>query len=306
MIKSITISVILIFSIFCTSSAQDILGGEIRYSQSIVDPNTYQIEVFLYTRTSLGIPHNGTATNLPNDITEWHLSTSHTYPGPGNYNIIETDSFRIAGIDNIINSANEKIMLRAHLEINPFINGNTSAVFNYKQTELYTDGINIYNDASAIDPNGDSLYYTLVATTTNNYYLPPGASIDAVTGLFQMPLSNNTYAINIEVKEYRNGTLVGTTYREMIIDSASITSIPELNINDNLMIYPNPATDIINIISKNEIDEINLYELTGKVILSQKTLPEEKLNLKNIDTGIYLLEIIYKNGNKVWRRVAKN
>jgi hypothetical protein len=303
MFKTTNILIAILF--INTSFAQDINGGEIRFSH--VSDNTYSFDVFLYTQTSMGLQHTGVATNLPGDITQWHYNLTHTYPGPGTYNFGVTDSFRISNIQNIINSSSESIFLKASLEINPFIGSNSSVILNNKPTQFFTDGNNIFHDPDAVDPDGDSLSFSLVPATSSNYTMSPGATIDPVTGIFQMPVSIGTNAINIEIKEFRDGYNISTTYREMMVDSAAITNITSINSEEyNIRLFPNPTSGNINIVSSNELIEVVLFDLTGKKIMAWKNLIKNTINLESWCDGFYTLKIIDENGNKVVRKIIKN
>ena len=284
--------------------AQDIFGGEIIHSH--ISGTTYQTEQFLYTQTSMGIQHQGTATNLPGDITEWHITETHTFPGPGTYEISLADSFRISGIQNILNSSAEGITLKAMVVIDPFVGVNSSPIFSFNQIDIWNNGGSIYHNAIAYDPDGDSIVYELIPATSSNYNFPTGATIDPVTGLFQMPLSAGTFAINIEVKEFRNGINIGAIYREMIIDTSTITNItnPEVREN-NLIVFPNPTTGKVNISTEKEIVKMILYDLTGKEILVSETFGKS-IDLGNFESGIYFIEIIDGKDSTAIKKIIKN
>ncbi len=93
------------------SFGQDIKGGEMSYS--LVSGLTCSFDVLLYSQTSLGISHDtimfhagterldtllGVSTDLPNDVTEWQYTTTHTYASASTYVATVSDSFRVGGI----------------------------------------------------------------------------------------------------------------------------------------------------------------------------------------------------------------
>ena len=67
-----------------------------------------------------------------------------------------------------------------------------------------------------------------------------------------------------------------------------------LGITDlGLLIYPNPAKDIVNIDSELAIDAIRLFDFTGKMVLD-KTYDSEKtveVSLEGLPKGVYIVEI---------------
>lgn len=61
-----------------------------------------------------------------------------------------------------------------------------------------------------------------------------------------------------------------------------------------VLIYPNPAEKTIKIDSKNAIETVNLIDLSGKKI--ELNLTEDFYNISHIKKGLYILEIVSKNG----------
>ncbi len=82
-------------------------------------------------------------------------------------------------------------------------------------------------------------------------------------------------------------------------DSSTITSMPETvnEINDEILIYPNPTTDYINIefsTVKENNAVISIYNVLGKRVLSQeisKGISLTQLNLSGCNAGVYFLSI---------------
>jgi Secretion system C-terminal sorting domain len=59
-------------------------------------------------------------------------------------------------------------------------------------------------------------------------------------------------------------------------------------------IYPNPASDILNIKSKEPIEQIKIYDTKG-IIHSLSKYEIEKIPISNLASGLYFIEIKYKN-----------
>ncbi|MFP3596360.1 T9SS type A sorting domain-containing protein [Chryseobacterium sp. SIMBA_029] len=59
---------------------------------------------------------------------------------------------------------------------------------------------------------------------------------------------------------------------------------------ENLGIYPNPAADVLNIKTKENIKSINIYDASGRQV---KTLinPESKIDVKELNSGNYIIKI---------------
>ena len=81
-------------------------------------------------------------------------------------------------------------------------------------------------------------------------------------------------------------------------DLAIITNLTEYKNNEiNVVLFPNPATDFVNIrFSKSNNYEIDLYSYDGKIIAKYSTNTTLKqIPLNNIANGKYLLIIKNKN-----------
>jgi len=64
----------------------------------------------------------------------------------------------------------------------------------------------------------------------------------------------------------------------------------------NFEIYPNPANDFVNIINnEKELLNINITDITGKVIITQEFTGNSKINVHDLDNGIYFLSIFKDN-----------
>jgi len=60
----------------------------------------------------------------------------------------------------------------------------------------------------------------------------------------------------------------------------------------NFKVYPNPAKDYISIQSNNiKINSVEVYNVIGKRLLISTELNDSKLNISNLNAGVYLLKI---------------
>ena len=62
------------------------------------------------------------------------------------------------------------------------------------------------------------------------------------------------------------------------------------NVEENLIIYPNPTSDKINI---NKNVDINVYNYIGDIVISKTNI--NVLDVTRLTPGIYMLQINYKN-----------
>ncbi|AJR04820.1 T9SS type A sorting domain-containing protein [Siansivirga zeaxanthinifaciens] len=87
---------------------------------------------------------------------------------------------------------------------------------------------------------------------------------------------------------------------------AAFTIENTLSIQDfsnQFTVFPNAFQDNINIQSTLEIESIQIYDLTGKVVLKQK-FESNEINTKSLSSGTYFL-VINSNSGKAVKKVIK-
>lgn len=74
------------------------------------------------------------------------------------------------------------------------------------------------------------------------------------------------------------------------------------NVFANLKIYPNPTSDKLFITGIDTVDAVNLYDLSGKLVLSAK---QTEISVAHLKTGLYMVEIKFQNAKKVEKIIVK-
>ena len=95
------------------------------------------------------------------------------------------------------------------------------------------------------------------------------------------------------------GTLVSnrTGFAQCTVPNLTLAGF-ELN-DKNILIYPNPATDVLNVkvnngISERDIQSISIYGIKGELI--SKTMQfKQNIDIKNLSKGTYLVKIQFQN-----------
>jgi hypothetical protein len=77
--------------------------------------------------------------------------------------------------------------------------------------------------------------------------------------------------------------------------SSSTLSLNNILDNDNITIYPQPATNTLNIEMKgniNEVKELKLFDIKGSLLLSQLINQDNtSLDVSGFDSGVYFVKI---------------
>lgn len=81
--------------------------------------------------------------------------------------------------------------------------------------------------------------------------------------------------------------------------------------NDNISIYPNPATTEININlnAENNLSSINIYDLQGRLLQNEKGVNNSalyKVNISSLVNGLYLIELVKTDGSKTTIKFMKS
>lgn len=88
---------------------------------------------------------------------------------------------------------------------------------------------------------------------------------------------------------------------DLIDPNLSVSEMPETT---NLQIFPNPASDFVQISSKEKIKTLALFDLSGKQVMNDSN-PRNKISLERYPKGMYLLKITFEDGNIEIRKIVK-
>lgn len=95
---------------------------------------------------------------------------------------------------------------------------------------------------------------------------------------------------NSRLRDWLDPTNTGVTTLNAFPDNLNVVNFEAQNIN----IFPNPATDNLNIDTNYQNLAINIYDINGKLVLKSN---KKQINISSLQTGIYLLNISSENSN---------
>ena len=87
--------------------------------------------------------------------------------------------------------------------------------------------------------------------------------------------------------------------------------ISEKGIEQNIIVYPNPATDELNIVLNNSenIKTIDIYDLQGRLVKSEKVIKNEssqKISVSDLVNGLYFIALEKADGQRTTGKFIKN
>jgi gliding motility-associated-like protein len=236
-------------------------AGEITYR--LVSGLTYEFTITTFTYTLSNADRNELEVNwgdntssiaprvskvtLPNYYYHNTYIATHTFPGPGVYEVEVEDPNRNYGVKNIPNSVNVVFAIKTTLLINPQIGGNSAPQLLNFPIDKAAVGYRFVHNPAAYDPDGDSLSYKLTTCITEggvpikNYTLPKASDtlyVDPVTGdlVWDAPVKEwgpgeerAIYNIAMYIEEWRRGVKIGQILRDMQVDVYETSNHPPVN-----------------------------------------------------------------------------
>ncbi|MCS3528807.1 T9SS-dependent choice-of-anchor J family protein [Chryseobacterium sp. JUb7] len=230
-------------------------------------------ETFVYT--SSAIPPNWATLNNDNDVSSWYRTT----------NPISMYGF----LGGVMMSFGEK---PDNVLITPAINLPTGS--SYKLSFQIGSFIYAY-------PENYYMVYVLPATSTYTGTETPVLAEAITVGdlAFNKTVDLTSFAgqsVKIYFRHYYPNSVDN---RVLVLDNVKVTQqvlgTSEVAAdNTKIGLYPNPATDYINIDSKTAVLKAEVYDMTGRKINAD--LEGNKLNITELQSGNYLLKIETKEG----------
>ncbi len=92
---------------------------------------------------------------------------------------------------------------------------------------------------------------------------------------------------------------IGTFSDTIVLIDTSTVLVKEVNLDNEIQVYPNPASNYITIESRNLfLKDILIYNQLGQVVLASKITDQHRihLNIKNLPHGIYFAKILTDKG----------
>lgn len=126
---------------------------------------------------------------------------------------------------------------------------------------------------------------------------------DATTSTLSDPshtyTSNGTFIVVLTVVDSCGTNLFTSTVTTSAI---GLNEIPSATVNA----FPNPANELITIVSSAEITQVQLLDVSGKVIMTHKgnNAYEMELDLRSLSNGSYLFRVSSSNGLESSLRIA--
>ena len=74
-------------------------------------------------------------------------------------------------------------------------------------------------------------------------------------------------------------------------------------VNNKISLYPNPAHEVLNVNSLNQIAKIEVYDMVGKKVASNNNA--KNVNVAALEKGVYIIKVVQENGSVVAKQFIK-
>jgi len=224
--------------------------------------------------------------------------------------IAGTMNFSLTVRDNVVGGGQnsiDKMVVTVDGASGPFVvtsqntggitwNAGTSETVTWNVAGSNSGAVNTANVDIFLSIDGGYTYpYTLATGVPNNgsaSVTVPGGLLSSTARVMVRGAGNIFYAINSTDFAVQN-----------------ITGISQTTLENNVVIYPNPTTNILTVSFGNltHIEQLTLTDVQGKVIHQKNNINENRvqLNLSDYSNGIYLLKVQSDESSKTFK-VTKN
>jgi len=108
--------------------------------------------------------------------------------------------------------------------------------------------------------------------------------------------------------EYKKSSEIFSCYTNPIwLNVNSLTQINNTNLNSVFSIYPNPASNFINIQFPLDLQvkEVILFSIDGRKVMQFDYLQDNKIDIRNLAQGMYIVSLISSNGIRYEAKFVK-
>jgi uncharacterized repeat protein (TIGR01451 family) len=176
--------------------------------------------------------------------------------------------------------------------LSQFLDINTLSVL-AKSHDMYTEIL----PGNILNFKFDDIY---LPDSTNNEELSHGYVIFEINPLADLPDGTLVENFSDIYFDFNPPIRTNTTFNMLvnqIPECSIINGLNEVNINVQLLVYPNPAKDQVDLVCQYKMENISIFDFSGRKVLNVKNLSETaELDLGNLSVGVYFILVNTKMG----------
>ena len=171
-------------------------------------------------------------------------------------------------------------------------------------TSSYTFSNIQENHAISVSFSAQEITYTITASAGDNGTISPSGTISIPQGgsqTFTISPDNGYHIQNVLVDNVSQGDASSYTFSNIqenhAISVSFIAGIEDNVLGTDVLIFPNPANNVLNIKSRQLFEKIKITNLLGQVLYNAKiTNSDFSINISSYTAGIYFVCLEGKNG----------
>lgn len=245
------------------------------------------------TCTSSGIIKNADIECGYNDV--WTLvvqgSSAATYSHANSLN--SYNNSKSIEVNVTIAGANNSVIIENELVVDTSLSGNSYTFSGYAKASTTNQTMRI---RLRVEDNLGNVTYPGKNISISN--------VDYTQWTYDVTVPANTASLQFQVL---CGGATGSYYLDDFLIQEQTLSLENYNTQNNnqLIIYPNPATNKVFFKSSQEIAKIKVYDFTGAEKFC-KLVDNNSLDVSNLNNNTYFLQLFFSNGQQTTKKLLIN
>lgn len=170
----------------------------------------------------------------------------------------------------------------------------------FSETDFFGTLCNDYWSDYTYDQNNFTLTVIGLVQTLGSCAGSGGATEDYESGLFYEILStNNGNPTTLDFETTGTGANETLTLTNLngnyAVYGRQTLSLKSIDIQQQVSVYPNPVSSVLNIESKGEVIKYSIYNLNGSLISDFRANSVNKIDVSKLNSGIYFLKLMSEN-----------
>jgi len=197
------------------------------------------------------------------------------------------------------------------------ISGNISIITPLSGTGTYTGNSTVNADATGTLVFSNRTYtdvLRVVSSQTLNYTISglPGTINYKIYEWYTPGIKQPIFSINTATVATMLGTSTQsyvarhkTTLTASSTPTPTDTGIHDYQADNSLEVFPNPASNVLNITINSPEGQVNFYDVMGKMVLSENiTMQQNSISTLNLPDGVYVCELVTTNKIRKTQKVV--
>lgn len=163
----------------------------------------------------------------------------------------------------------------------------------------------------ATDPAWNKEKYSIYVSTQNTVVALSASGAKFTEGTLPGTATTRTLdlsafagqKIHIGIRHYDTTDQYSIAIDDVTVTAQTILAVSDVN-KKAVSIYPNPATEVLNLNVDSKINSADIYDLAGKLVKSA-SVADNKVNVKDLQNGTYVLKVNTEAGSTSHKFIKK-